>query len=399
MLWQIKPLKLPALNETQVQHILEPLSESHLHPFGWQDRAVESILQCRKVSDMPMLVFNVASTGSGKTVMNIKAACAAATNAVRVSYALNLRTLTLQTGDAVKRDLSLGDEDVATVIGDEVTAYLHDVESNAADGQETQADSAEGHAADTPPPGIYESVRFQVMGGRQDLPDWLSPITDKRPEWRRILASPVLVSTVDFLVHAGEPGHQGHHAAAYLRLMHSDLVLDEVDSYDLDSLVAILRLVHVAASLGRNVVCSSATLPWTIASAIAEAYESGYQIWSALSEQTSKHHVVVIADRIAPRWVNPSRQFQQDYQDFLQSLMHQPVPMTKRVALQPVQWGSGMTGLLASIQTGVASLHRDHCWALAGTGKQVSFGLVRVANIQVANQVAAHLQQLPGTYV
>lgn len=395
-MWQ---MVLPSLNESQVRNILDPVADAHQSPFSWQDQAVESIRQCRKTSNAPMLVLNVASTGSGKTVMNMKAACAAATNAVRVSYALNLRTLTLQTGDAVKRDLSLNDQDVATIIGDEVIAYLHDVESNAADAQEAQVDSAEGHAADTSPPDIYESVRFQVMGGRQDLPDWLSPITDKRPEWRRILASPVLVSTVDFLVHAGEPGHQGHHAAAYLRLMHSDLVLDEVDSYDLESLVAVLRLVHVAASLGRNVVCSSATLPRTIASAIAEAYESGYQIWSALSAQTSAHHLLVVSDSLAPKWVSSGRQFEQDYQNFLQSLMCQSMPITKRVALQPVQWGSGMTGLLASIEAGVSSLHRHHRWALADTGKKVSFGLVRVANIQVANQVAAHLQQQPGTYV
>jgi len=382
-------MSLPTLESDQVDAILSPVEDRHVRYFGWQDEAVEAIRRHRAVSGSPLLVFNVAGTGAGKTVMNVKAACAAAAGAPRLAYALNLRTLTLQTGDALERDLGLGRESVATVIGDQVAVRLHEAEQTAADPQDASIDAA----------GIFEDVRFEAVGGMSRLPDWLAPLTERRPEWRRIIASPVLVSTVDFLVQAGEPGRQGHHAAAYLRLMHSDLILDEVDSYDTESLVAILRLIQVAASLGRNVVCSSATLPRPIAHAIAEAYQTGHRVWSALRGQAQAHGILAMTDALPPSWIQPGESFQEDYQAFLGALGEQRVPATKRVCLQSVEDGRGMPGLFAAIEAGVETLHAANRWPYGNTGKSISFGLVRVANIQTANAVAAHLQCLPDTFV
>ncbi|MCG2901860.1 hypothetical protein KZ299_25250, partial [Escherichia coli] len=90
-----------------------------------------------------------------------------------------------------------------------------------------------------------------------------------------ILASPLLVSTIDYLIAAGEPHQQGHHVKALLRIMTSDLILDEVDGYEPKALIAVLRLVQLAAFYGRNVICSSATLSLTVAKTIHRAFESG----------------------------------------------------------------------------------------------------------------------------
>ena len=53
--------------------------------------------------------------------------------------------------------------------------------------------------------------------------------------------------------------------------MSADLVLDEIDSYDPESLVAVLRLVQWCAFFGRNVICSSATLSRPVAQAVEAA--------------------------------------------------------------------------------------------------------------------------------
>lgn len=385
---EMRQLQLPTLTTEQADSILEPVHNPAAERFVWQNEAVEAIRRQRKSSRAPLLIFNIASTGAGKTVMNVKAGCAAALGKPRLSYALNLRTLTLQTGEALKRDFSLKRESVATVIGDRVAARLHESQHTASDSQES---SEYGD--------IFEEVAFEVNGGSEQLPDWLAPITNKRPEWRRILASPVLVSTVDFLVRAGEPGRQGHHAAAFLRLMHSDLILDEVDSYDTESLVAILRLVQVAAQLGRNVICSSATLPLPIAHAIAEAYQAGHQVWSELNNQALENDVVVLSDAMAPRWLSPEVSFQEFYRQALETLMTQSVPTTKIPYCQSVNREQGLPGFLAAIETSTQRLHADHQWRIKGGDQQVSIGLVRVANIQTANQVAESLQRLPDTYV
>lgn len=64
--------------------------------------------------------------------------------------------------------------------------------------------------------------------------------------------------------------------------MSSDLILDEVDGYEPKALIAVLRLVQLAAMYGRNVICSSATLSLTVAKTIHRAFESGIQMRAAL---------------------------------------------------------------------------------------------------------------------
>ncbi len=58
-------------------------------------------------------------------------------------------------------------------------------------------------------------------------------------------------------------------------MMSSDLILDEIDGYEPKSLIAVLRLVQLAAMYGRHVICSSATLSATVADSIYRAFESG----------------------------------------------------------------------------------------------------------------------------
>lgn len=77
-----------------------------------------------------------------------------------------------------------------------------------------------------------------------------------------------MVSTIDYLIAAGEPHRQGHHVKALLRIMSSDLILDEIDGYEPKSLIAVLRLVQLAAMYGRHVICSSAALSATVADSI-----------------------------------------------------------------------------------------------------------------------------------
>ncbi|WP_238149481.1 hypothetical protein [Arsenophonus endosymbiont of Aleurodicus floccissimus] len=53
----------------------------------------------------------------------------------------------------------------------------------------------------------------------------------------------------------------GRYILPCLRLMSSDFVIDEVDDFIGEDLVAIGRLIHLAGMLGRKVMISSATIP------------------------------------------------------------------------------------------------------------------------------------------
>src|SRR5690606_4964875 len=91
---------------------------------------------------------------------------------------------------------------------------------------------------------------------------------------RRLLSAPVLTCTVDHLAPATESLQAGRQIAPMLRLMSSDLVLDEVDDYDLDDLPALTRLVHWAGLLGSRVLLSSATLPPALVEGLFMAYRA-----------------------------------------------------------------------------------------------------------------------------
>jgi hypothetical protein len=68
----------------------------------------------------------------------------------------------------------------------------------------------------------------------------------KEPALNRLVSAPVLVTTVDHLMPATEGVRGGRQIPAMLRLLTSDLVLDEPDDFDIDDLHALCRLVNWA---------------------------------------------------------------------------------------------------------------------------------------------------------
>ena len=89
------------------------------------------------------------------------------------------------------------------------------------------------------------------------LTKWLKRTTRAN----KLINAPILACTIDHLVPATDGLRGGRQIAPMLRLMSSDLVLDEPDDFDLDDLHALSRLVHWAGMLGCRVLLSSATMP------------------------------------------------------------------------------------------------------------------------------------------
>ena len=115
---------LTGLQPCSLEAVLRPADPESR--FAWQNTAADALAEAREAYPTSgALVFNMAGTGSGKTRMNVRAACVLSrSDAPRFSIALNLRSLTLQTGRALQCQLGLSDSDLATVIGDDVTRKL-----------------------------------------------------------------------------------------------------------------------------------------------------------------------------------------------------------------------------------------------------------------------------------
>lgn len=388
-------LNLAGLSEQTVEFICQP---STLPRFQWQNLLAHVLQkQINKMPDTPCLLLNIAGTGSGKTRMNLRAACILRPNDPRLAIALNLRSLTLQTGDALKSSMNLSDDEIAVIIGDHVSQKLFN---------ESRANASVVDEDENLPEPVFDAYAQD-----QDLPQWLHPLFTKIVKGKRgvdkvaqnVLASPLLVSTIDYLIAAGEPYRQGHHVKALLRIMSSDLILDEIDGYEPKSLIAVLRLVQLAAMYGRHVICSSATLSATVADSIYRAFESGIELRAALYKEPQKFIAVIADNELKPKiLVQKSHEpsvFNQVYEQHLEELQHvltvkaeQPYRLARLASIENPSVDQWKRTILEQTE----ALHQQHCWSLKKQGKKLSFGLIRVANIKHAIDLARYLSsQLP----
>lgn len=368
---------LPCLNDT-ARLLARPPDLGNR--FRWQYEAADAM------PNRPALVFNVASTGAGKTRANVMLAAALrGGRSVRITSAFNLRTLTLQTHKAYIRQLKFEPQECACLIGDEVVREVH-----AAIYDDLDSDT-----------GAMRDLNL-VGGEGLDIPVWIEGhlrqlFEGSSARARRIatmVAAPVLVCTIDFLNAAGDAscGNEDH-AWALLRLMHSDLILDEIDSYDAESMVAVLRLVFVAAMLGRNVVVSSATLSATLAALAEKVWRHGTSIARQLGLIDQDPAVAIVSDKAGARVFDAGRpEFDRLYGEYMALVAGSSDTPTKVMTIAPVaKEDGGLEGFYSAILESSRNLHKQNAWDL--DGRKVSVGLVRVANISACMEAAQHLLQ------
>ena len=362
--------------------------------FHWQNKAwdVASALR-EKSAEQGFFGVNMASTGCGKTFANARIMYALADEQAgcRFSVALGLRTLTLQTGQALQSRLGLDDDALAVVTGAAAVKELYQ-------GNETVDTSS---ASDEAFFASHHYVHYEGAMGSGIAQQWLA----EEPTLNRLVSAPVLVTTVDHLMPATEGVRGGRQIPAMLRLLTSDLVLDEPDDFDVDDLHALCRLVNWAGMLGSRVLLSSATLPPALTEALFEAYREGRKAWQAACGRGDRPMSICCAwfDEYGAqaRDVVDKKQFCQAHDEFVgqrvKRLPDQPrLRLGKLAAVEPMS-GSAEAIIAAVSETlhqQMLALHHYHHTTHSG-GKTVSFGLVRMANINPLVAVAQSLMSTP----
>ncbi|HAT6805027.1 TPA: type I-F CRISPR-associated helicase Cas3 [Citrobacter freundii] len=362
--------------------------------FYWQNKAWDVATALRnKSAEQGFFGINMASTGCGKTFANarIMYALADEQEGCRFTVALGLRTLTLQTGHALQSRLGLDDGTVAVVTGAAAVRELY------------QDPAAEDHSS-TSDEAFFAShhyVHYEGATGSGITQQWLA----KEPALNRLVSASVLVTTVDHLMPATEGVRGGKQIPAMLRLLTSDLVLDEPDDFDIDDLHALCRLVNWAGMLGTRVLLSSATLPPALTEALFEAYREGRKAWQVACG---------ISDRplsICCAWfdeygacsedVPDDTRFRQAHGEFVRlrvkRLYDQPrLRLGRLTTVEPhsATPSAVVSALSETLHQQMVELHRHH-HTTHRSGKTVSFGLVRMANINPLVAVAQTLMALP----
>ena len=376
--------QLDCLPKLTCERFFEPVSQDR---FQWQESAERAVRTIRSKTTDPVLVFNMAGTGAGKTRGNMRIALAMG-NSARVSVALNLRSITIQTAKAYEQ-MGLSANELSMVIGDSRAKQFLE-----------RSVPVDDDGNDTP------MTDFEAIGSEGQLPDYLLPMFERKPAQRTVLAAPVLVCTLDYLVQAGQPGDQGHYVRSCLRAMTSDLIVDEIDSLDSKSLVSILRLVQIHAFYGRNIICSSATISHPVAMAIYDAFKSGIELRSKLRQSNESVCCLFVDDALdCETFVGDcssegSELFSGALKGRLEKLTQHHLDHAKRYRvarfldfqLDPAAQagGSNLLCWMNAVQSCIMDLHRMNGFMVGKT--KVSVGLIRVPNIKECQLLVKHLQ-------
>ena len=367
-------------------------------PYAWQNTVVEQITSRREEleqesCDSGWFVVNMASTGCGKTIANAKIMRAISRNGERLRYvlALGLRSLTLQTGEEYRSRLGLSKADMAVLVGDAASRDLNRQKQRDSSVEDDEGMEDREELLD----GILD---YQVEADSEFLELFFSGHLAAKN--RAFLYKPVLVATIDHVVAATETVRGGKYMLPFLRLMTSDLVIDEVDDFSPTDLWAVSRLAHLAGMLGKNVAISSATIPPDLAEALFYAYQSGRNTYLRFLSRKGRT-TCVWCDEFKTRTEclthadlpSVRKEFHVLHQAFVKkriSFLGKQVIKRKACIVDCPLAGTGEASgeslfseeeYCSRIQSAAISLHDMNCMTDRITGKKISFGVIRTANI------------------
>jgi len=394
--------------ETPKAFDVKSLKQKSMDLFKWQDKAVSEINAWRgkyKITEQHFGFFsvNLASTGCGKTFANAKImrALSADGESLRYILALGLRTLTLQTGDEYRQRIGLDNTELAVLIGSKAVQELHQKNQIEVLNQDDVFDQ-EGSESKESLMDEADSVDYDCHIPDQGLATVLKSERDKQ-----FLYAPVLACTIDHIMSATETKRGGRYILPCLRLMSSDLVIDEIDDFDGVDLVAIGRIIHLAGMLGRKVMISSATIPPALAEGYFNAYSAGWQLFArsrnvpclvgcAWLDEFSTHVASPVSINAGDQSFHALHKIFVDKR--ANKLSDEPVKRKAEI-VNCSDVGvrsdreSKTKAYYCAIQKSIVTQHGGHAQSDPYTGKRVSFGLVRMANIKPCIGLTEYLLQ------
>lgn len=394
--------ELPALGDNPI--LKRSRTPAKLKKFLWQDSA-RDLGNSLSLSAETQGFFgiNMASTGHGKTLGNVKIMAGLNSERARprITIALGLRILTLQTGEKLKEDLNLSEEEIATLVGGAgITALqkMNDDESHLADNN-----SSEDFLANIGSESQAEFIDGDVFGGYD------TPLTEadfgvllKDGKARKLLYTPIISTTIDHLVPATESLRGGRQIVPLLRLLTSDLILDEVDDFGTKDLYAVTRLIYLSGLLGSRIMLSSATLAPDLVVGLFNAYQAGYREWQ-------KQHSLADDMGVICAWFDEFKQdhlvvqnesgFKKVHQSYI---THRAMQLEKMRVASPQRQGmlvpftmpasthpskADYEAFAQSLLPAIKQMHENHAELVPASngknhqGKTVSTGILRIAHI------------------
>lgn len=371
-------------------------------PFAWQDEASRT-LAAKDISQNYFFGAVLAEPGSGKTIAGPRLMMAASGGDLRLTFAQGLRSLTQQTGKAFTDPRKIGapEHSVATLVGDAAAKMLFSASERmdstgrgAAQGSECLAREEEEFLTFVAESEFEPSYTWrEVICPSKDIN---SSFKGKRSnvfseKISNFIDRPIVVCTVDHLIPAALMLRNAD-VARVLRVASSDLILDELDNYQQDDLIALARLVHMHGMYGRRVLLMSGTLPQTIVAHLYQAWLEGIKLHKLMTGATRPVTAILASNRTPLKVLHEMEptEFDEASLKFAKELAAaiDDKGSKVRAAALPIE---RLEGWESAVLTGCMALHRDNCVPDPETGKHFSAGFVRFNKVARAQALATHL--------
>lgn len=385
--------------------------------FKWQNHAFKMTYGLQDVTrEHGFFGVNMASTGAGKTIGNarIMYSLADPKKGARFTIALGLRILTLQTGLSFRKNLKLEGDQLAILVGGSANKKLfelaYDNKSEAFTDiiGEYKKDNEPDNESETFGSESSEDLLDELVDSDIDYQDYEALNLDTviaSSKARDLIFAPIVTCTVDHIIQASECKRGGKYIAPMLRLLSSDLILDEPDDFDQADLPALARLVHLAGLFGTRVLLSSATLTPDLVTGLFEAYLEGRKLFNQSQNKPTPKVVCAWFDEQPKAMTSEQCSDVSDFQDRHQQFCDKRAnylakqPVRRKAEILPIsltsysknQEATFYSKLAQILVDGAKKLHQSHALTHPITDQKVSIGLIRIANV---NNIIGITQQL-----
>lgn len=403
--------RYPAIDESKLPSEIAFPDISGNPRFAWQGEAARAARKICEAREGGFFAAILAGTGTGKTrgAPTILAGAAMGDKIperryFRMSLGLGLRVLATQSAKEYVDDLGFSDKDVSVLVGDPPLKFRDNSEEepSADQGSESlitlpewlRVESPEGRIPEHGGENETQWLRGLSLDTDQGLPAFIERAIEEsgkaKASGKRLLQAPIMVGTIDHLMGVAAPTNS-RFLLQSVRLMTSDLILDEIDQYDGEDLAAIARLVFQAGAAGRRVVIMSATLTPDIAEAFHTAYAAGWSDHAKATGMADHVNVLICGDAPGSVFTN------QDGKDPMSLLaqcrtsiikgLHASKPLRRAQILPPCEeWQA----LVDQVDEGCSRLHDLN--AVEIDGYRVSVGMVRMTRISHTTALAVQMR-------
>lgn len=415
----------PAIEVSGIPDAVAHPPETAPAPFRWQHTAAAATAKLVAGQSGGFFSAIISDTGRGKTRGGITVMAAAALHdfdperrRLRCTVGLPLRTLATQfQKEFVSPDgLGFSPQDVALVIGQshgdvrpsdpvEATDLGYDRELADETGSEDRpsalgvADVAEawhegpGAAPAAPRSGaLPEIVRRKMMQHEM-----------RAEKLGLFFGKPLVIATLDHLM-AITQAERSFHLDAAIRVVSSDVIIDEIDLFSQKDISAIVRLAYLVGASGRRFMITSATAREHMVEELFQAYRQGYAVYAAFNGLPAQVNAVISSHTPTGTLTRARADTVQDlYGDCVRSieyenneLLHLDGGHDLRIARTsaPISGLEDPVEIAEVIENEVRRLHADnHVLVDAGETFRVSIGLVKITRI---NQLVKIMKAWPG---